>query len=194
MISRHLSPVIALLIPLTVAAAQPLSISADDLTITAAWAHATPAGADAGAVYFTIENGGRQLETLLRASTPAASEAVFARTTEHDGQSHVEQIWTIDVVAGRTVTFRPGGRHVMLKGLTQPLVAGAQFPLTLQFQHAGQVTLHVRIVPIGSSGPSPPATGGLRGGTQPVAAAIPGHEPDARMLFRPAVISSTVAS
>lgn len=150
---RHTWWTLALLVPLAAAAAQPMSISADDLTISPAWAHATPEGATDGAVYFSIRNSGRQLETLLRASTPLASETLFNRTTREDGVARVEQLWTIDLVAGRTVKFEPGARHVMLKGLQQPLVAGTRIPLTLQFQHAGMVTLQVQVVPMGSSGP-----------------------------------------
>ena len=41
--------------------------------------------------------------------------------------------------------FEPGGNHVMLFGLTQPLVAGERFPLTLQFEKAGKVVVEVAI-------------------------------------------------
>jgi copper(I)-binding protein len=150
---------LALPVSLAVTAGEPLSISADDLTISPAWAHATPAGAETSAVYFSIENSGSQLETLLRASSPVAGDAMFARTTEHDGESLVEQIWSIDVVAGRKVNFQPEGRHVMLKALKQPLVAGTRIPLTLQFQFAGEVTMQVQILPANASGPKVAAAG-----------------------------------
>lgn len=154
MIAHRLYPLCALLISLTAAAAHPQAIQADDLTISTAWAHATPGGATTGAVYFTMENGGTQLDTLLRASSPVAGDVVFHRTTEHDGAVHMEQLWTIDLVAGRTVKFEPGARHVMLKDLTGPLVAGTAVPITLQFQHAGAVTLQVQIVAAGADGPA----------------------------------------
>lgn len=150
---RQLYPVFALLTCLAVAAAEPQSIQADDLTISPAWAHATPAGATSAAVYFTVKNSGTQLETLLRASSPLADEVIFHRTGEHDGVPHMEQLWTIDVVAGRPVNFQPDGRHVMLNGLKQPLVAGTTIPITLQFQHAGAIPLQVQIVPVGANGP-----------------------------------------
>jgi copper(I)-binding protein len=153
MIPRRLYCICALLISLTAAAAGQQSIKADDLVISPAWAHATADGSTAGAVYFTIENSGRQLETLLRASSPAAGEVVFHRTSEQDSVAHMEQLWTIDVVAGRTVRFEPDARHVMLNDLKEPLVAGTTIPITLQFQHAGAVTLQVRVIPAGEAGP-----------------------------------------
>jgi copper(I)-binding protein len=154
MISRALLPVFVLLVPPGVAAAEPQSIQADDLTITPAWMHATADGVTSGAVYFTIQNGGKQLETLLRASSPVAGEAIFHRTNQQDGVAHMEQLWTIDVVAGRTVQFEPGARHVMLGQLKQPLKAGTSIPVTLQFQHAGAITLQVQIVPVGATKPA----------------------------------------
>jgi copper(I)-binding protein len=154
MSSRRLYPLCAMLISLTATAAQPQAIKADDLTISAPWAHATAAGITSSAVYFTIENAGKQLETLLRASSPAGGEVVFHRTTEQDGASQMEQLWTIDLLAGRTVKFEPGARHVMLNDLTGPLVAGSIVPITLQFQHAGAITLQVEIVPAAAAGPA----------------------------------------
>ena len=37
----------------------------------------------------------------------------------------------IDLPAGRTVELRPGGLHLMLMDLKQPLAAGTSVPLTL---------------------------------------------------------------
>jgi copper(I)-binding protein len=153
MISRRLYPLCAMVISLTATAAQPQVVKADDLTISAAWSHATAAGTTSGAVYFTIENAGKQLETLLRASSPVAGEVIFHRTTGPAGALQMEQLWTIDLVPGRTVKFEPGARHVMLNDLTGPLMAGTVVPITLQFQHAGAVTLQVQVVPAGADGP-----------------------------------------
>jgi hypothetical protein len=45
------------------------------------------------------------------------------------------------------VKFEPGGKHFMLTGLRQPLPVDAQFPLTLHFDKAGEVTVTVRVGP-----------------------------------------------
>jgi len=37
------------------------------------------------------------------------------------------------------VAFDPGGMHIMLVGLKQPLKEGQTFPLTLTFRKAGKV-------------------------------------------------------
>jgi copper(I)-binding protein len=65
----------------------------------------------------------------------------------------------IDIPAGQTVTLSPGGTHIMLLGLTQPLREGQSFPLTLSFDHAGQREVTVVIEKAGAMGPVGQATG-----------------------------------
>ncbi len=43
------------------------------------------------------------------------------------------------------VTLAPGGYHIMLMGLKQPLKEGDSFPVTLGFQGSGQVTSTVTV-------------------------------------------------
>jgi copper(I)-binding protein len=59
----------------------------------------------------------------------------------------------MDIPAGQTVTPRPGGMHIMLLGLTQPLREGQSFPLTLSFEHAGPLQVTVEIERAGAMGP-----------------------------------------
>ena len=46
---------------------------------------------------------------------------------------------------GETVSFEPGGYHVMLPELTGPLEVGDEFELTLEFANAGAVTVTVEV-------------------------------------------------
>jgi copper(I)-binding protein len=162
MISRrrlHLS--LALMLPLLVlraplfaaGAAQTQPVTAGDLTISAAWAHATSPGATTSTAYLTIENRSRQLEALLRVSSTVADEMTFQRISQRDGVSRTEPVWSVDIPPGRTVKFEPIGRHVILSGLKQPLVAGTHIPVTLHFQHAGDVPVQVEVVPATASAP-----------------------------------------
>lgn len=153
---RHLWRALLLLVPLAATSAQPMAVTADDLTLSTMWARATAPNASVGAAYLVIENRGKQLDTLLRAASPVAAEISFHRTMQADGVSHMDQLWTVDVPPGRTVKFEPNGRHIMLTGLKQPLVAGTHIPITLQFQHAGAVTIQVEIVPLTAAGPGAP--------------------------------------
>lgn len=64
----------------------------------------------------------------------------------HGGVTGMTQVMRIDIPAGSTVEFEPGGNHVMLMQLVQPLVAGQTFPVTLQFERGGarSITVEVR--------------------------------------------------
>ena len=57
--------------------------------------------------------------------------------------------------------LRPGGLHLRMLGLAQPLERGATLPLTLRFEHAGEVTVQVAVQAAGASGM--PAMGGAHG-------------------------------
>lgn len=116
-----------------------------DLTIEHPWSRATVAGMVNGAGYFVIENKGSQDDVLLSATTD------IAKTTElhthiQDGEvMRMRQVENVAIPAGEKVSFEPGGLHVMMMGLEQPLVQGESFPLILQFEKSGSVTMDVSI-------------------------------------------------
>ena len=47
--------------------------------------------------------------------------------------------------AGSLVKVEPGGLHVMLVGLKQPLTAGMRFDLRLRFRDAGSLLIRVPV-------------------------------------------------
>ncbi len=49
------------------------------------------------------------------------------------------------IPSGRDIVLGPGGYHVMLQELAQPLAAGDSFPLVLHFQRAGDQTVDVEV-------------------------------------------------
>ncbi|MES2424228.1 MAG: copper chaperone PCu(A)C [Pseudomonadota bacterium] len=60
--------------------------------------------------------------------------------------------------AGKTVELKPGGYHLMLLDLKQPLARGATVPLTLVLKNAkGAESLQALKVPVGTSPTATPA-------------------------------------
>ena len=51
----------------------------------------------------------------------------------------------LPLTGGETVTFEPGGYHVMLIDLAEPLEVGDEVELTLEFADAGDTTLTVEV-------------------------------------------------
>jgi len=120
------------------------------VAVTGAWARATPPGLDVSAAYFVIENRGAA-DRLTAVSSPVAGRAELHRTTTRDGMARMEHQHAVAVPPGRT-EFAPGGLHVMLLGLEQPLRAGDRFPLTLEFERAGELTVEVSVRAAGGAG------------------------------------------
>ncbi len=119
--------------------------------ITDAWARATPGGAQTAAAYVTIMSPAG--DRLTGASTPAAKEAQLHTMTMDNGVMKMRQVDGIDLPAGKAVMLKPGGYHIMLTGLAQPLKEGQSFPLTLTFDKAGTQQVTVAVQKVGSMGP-----------------------------------------
>jgi periplasmic copper chaperone A len=125
--------------------------------VTDAWARATPGGAQTAAAYVTITSTAG--DRFTGASTPAAQKAELHTMTMDGNVMKMRQVDSIDLPAGKTVTLKPGGYHIMLTGLAQPLTEGQTFPLTLTFDKAGAREINVTVQKIGSMGPGTPMPG-----------------------------------
>lgn len=136
---------------LAASAAAARDVTLGDLQISRAWSRAAGANAN-GVGFMTIRNAGSQPDRLLSATT-AAARLVELHNHIRDGDvMRMRPVADIPVLPGQTVQLRPGGLHVMLIGLTAPLTRGASIPLTLRFEHAGEVAVLLEIQAAGSSG------------------------------------------
>ena len=109
------------------------------------WSRPTPPAVSAGAVYFTITNTGSRADRLMSLSTPVARTVEIHETLREHGNVRMHPVATIGCAPGASVAIAPGGMHVMLLGLTSPLVAGEVFPLTLKFRDAGILQIPVTV-------------------------------------------------
>jgi copper(I)-binding protein len=71
------------------------------------------------------------------------------------------------VEPAKPVVLAPGGYHIMLMGLKQPLKQGDAFPITLNFANAGPVTAQVTVEPPGARTMTMPMPSGGTPGKQP---------------------------
>lgn len=124
------------------------------IAVTEAWARATPPGADVGAAYVTVENRGASEERLVGVSSPVAESVMIHETGEENGVARMRPLDAPVIPAGDTLAMQPGGVHIMLMGLLQPLKEGESIPLTLEFGSAGAVTLEVEVAPLGAEAPT----------------------------------------
>ncbi|MCW2271485.1 hypothetical protein D3C77_188250 [compost metagenome] len=117
------------------------------LLIEQPWSRELPAGLLGGAAYFTVHNTGSQADELVGASSPRAQKSMIHVQSSSDGLMPMHHAPALAIPAHGEVTFQPGANHVMLSGMEQPLKAGEQFPLTLEFKNAGKVEVLVKVQP-----------------------------------------------
>ncbi len=133
-------------------AAQAAETKVGDIAIVDAWARATPARA--GGVFLTLRNDGASADRLTGVSTPVAPMSAVHETRQQNGVMEMRPVDALDLPPHKTVMLKPGGYHVMLMGLAQPLKQGETFPLTLTFAHAGTATVTVTVKGAGDTGMS----------------------------------------
>jgi periplasmic copper chaperone A len=115
--------------------------------VVGAWARPAVPGMPNSAAYVLFVNLTAADDTLLSASTATDATAEIHEMTM--GSGDVMQMRPIEgglvIPAGGAVILQPGGKHIMLFGLTQATASGSTIDLTLTFAHGGEFKLTVPI-------------------------------------------------
>lgn len=135
------------------ARAEAPAVTSKGVSVGQVWTRATPAGAKVGAAYLTMAAAGGAADRLLSASSPAAGR-VELHTHILDGDiMKMRRVDDIAVGDGKTVLLQPGGMHIMLIDLKEPLKHGDIVKLTLNFEKAGVIAVDAPVEPLGARGP-----------------------------------------
>lgn len=122
--------------------------AAKEINIDHPWARPTITTRQPAAVFFTLDNKGGAADRLVDVMVDAsiAGGAEIHTTLDDDGIMRMRRLADgLEVPAGETVAVQPGGNHVMLFNLVNPLEEGFRFPVTLVFQNAGNVQVEVSV-------------------------------------------------
>ena len=120
---------------LSVLALMAVSTSAwAEIQASQAWSRFTAPSVPTGVVFMQLNNTGAQADALVSVSSPVAKKAEIHNHINDKGVMRMRQVAKIDVPVGKSVTLQPGGFHVMLMGLKQPLKLNDTFPVTLKYQ------------------------------------------------------------
>lgn len=147
MSTRAVAAVIALcLAPLAAEAdeAEPLARHGD-IVVEDGWARASLAHVPNSAAYVTLTNEGARSDRLVDATSSAAERVELHAHLHEDGVVRMRRIEAIEITPGEPTVLRPGGLHVMLFGLTAPLLEGTRLPLELHFAEAGTIVLELPV-------------------------------------------------
>ena len=142
---------IAAAITLLSVSAQAHDMKVGDLTVSHAWTRATPPNAKAGGGFVTITNNGSEPDRLVSATSNVAERTEVHEMAVTDGVMTMRELEAgIEIPAGETVTLKPGGLHIMFMGLKGKIVENKDVPVTLTFEKAGTVDIHLSVAPMGS--------------------------------------------
>jgi copper(I)-binding protein len=111
--------------------------------VEGAWARPTVPGQQGGGGFLTITS--RAGDRLVGGSTPVAQRFELHTMAMKGDVMEMRQLDAIELPAGKTVEFKPGGLHVMFIGLAQPLALGSKVPVTLKFEKAGDVKVDFEV-------------------------------------------------
>ena len=121
------------------------------LRVSNPFTRATPPGAKVAGAFMLIENQGKEADRLVSASSPVAGLVEIHEMAMDGGLMKMRAVKGIDLKAGATVELRPGGYHVMLEDLKQPLKEGEQIPLILKFEKSGALEIKVSVGAMGAA-------------------------------------------
>jgi periplasmic copper chaperone A len=128
---------------------------AGEIAVDNPFARASAGPAKVGAVFMTLKNSGAADDALVAAESPVAARAELHMHVMDGDVMRMRQVASIDVPAGGTVSLEPGGLHIMLIDLREPLKQGETLPLTLTFAKAGKVTVQVPVKSPAETAPAP---------------------------------------
>jgi len=109
-------------------------VASAQVVVEAPWVRATVAQQPATGAFMRLT---AQRDLRLVGVRSAAAEHAEVHEMAMQGQTmRMRQIAALDLPKGRAVALAPGGYHLMLIGLKQPLRAGQTIALTLIFEDA----------------------------------------------------------
>jgi periplasmic copper chaperone A len=118
------------------------------VTVTDAWVRGTVPGQHATGAFMNLQSPTNT--TLVGAETSAAANTEIHKMAMDNGVMRMAAVDALPLPAGKAVQLQPGGFHLMLTNLKQPLKEGDTVAVKLTFRDAGgketvtQITAPVR--------------------------------------------------
>ena len=119
----------------------------EPLEVSDAWVRASAPGQEIGAAYMTLTS--RSDMTLSKVDSPAAGSVEIHMMSMEDGIMRMRMVDTLPLKADEAVMLEPGGYHLMLFDLKQPLKPDTTNPFKLHLQDTQGKTIEFSIsVPV----------------------------------------------
>lgn len=107
--------------------------NATDISIKEPYAREVPPGAPASASFMALTNKSTETINLVGAASDVAQKVELHTHTHDKGVMRMRMVEKISIPAKGVTTLKPGGYHIMLIGLKDPLKEGQKIDVTLKF-------------------------------------------------------------
>lgn len=120
-------------------------VDGEGISIEGAWARPAAAGR-MSAGYFLITNFEQVNDTLTGVSSGAAELTEIHESYEQEGgMMGMREVPELEIPAGSTVSFEPGGLHIMFIQLTESLEEDDEVEITFHFANQDDLTVSLPV-------------------------------------------------
>jgi periplasmic copper chaperone A len=134
-----------LVIPTFAACRREAPISATTFELRDAWVRAVPDSGSTTAAYIRFVNGTVDTVMVSGFSSDDASKVELHQSSDISGEMHMAMRDSLIVAPNHMVAMRPGGYHLMLIGVTHPLVSGTMVRIVTHLSNGAVVSTSARV-------------------------------------------------
>ena len=128
------------------------ALYAQTVEVKDAWVRSTVPGQKGTGAFMKLT--AREATRLVGVSTPVAGIAEVHEMKMNNDVMTMRAVPVLELPAGKTVELKPGGFHLMLMDLKQPLPKSGSVPLTLRFKDVKGVESRLDLtVPVSTVAP-----------------------------------------
>jgi periplasmic copper chaperone A len=102
-----------------------------------------------GVAYFAVALGSGPARKVSGVYVEGAERAEMHETVTENGVSSMQPVKDVALEKGKTITFSPGGLHIMLFGVADTLKPGGTTEITITLDNGDKVSAPARIESIG---------------------------------------------
>lgn len=109
------------------------------------WVREVPPVSTMSAAFMKVANLGDEEDVLVGVKTDVSKVAEIHTTIMEDGMMKMRRLKEVPIPPGKTVEFRPMGKHIMLIDLKKPLKVGEKVKLILIFKKTGEMSIEAPV-------------------------------------------------
>jgi len=93
-----------------------------------------------------LVNGTRDTVVVSHfSSSDAATVELHRSYTDAEGEEHMSMLDSLVIAPGQTIVLQPGSYHLMMIGVTHPLIAGKMARVAMHLSDGSVVSTSVRV-------------------------------------------------